>query len=116
MWEQDQTDLPNERLTGIFRRPLRCYSVRAFLVSEPVMSFTELTSTMNTIQISRRQKSCGDNHHLWNNHGTWWLHCTIHLPDFTKSRLRKNLRTSDVRTARQLRDRILADNSTALAA
>jgi hypothetical protein len=72
--------------------------------------------TMKTQEISRRQKSRGANHHLWNNHGTWWLHCTIHLPDFTKWRLRKNLRTSDVRTARQLRDRILADKSTALAA
>lgn len=67
-------------------------------------------------EISRRQKSRGLNHHLWNNNGTWWLHCTIHLPDFTKWRLRKNLRTSDVETARQLRDRILADKSTALAA
>lgn len=71
---------------------------------------------MNPHEISRRQKSCGPNHHLRNNHGTWWLHCTIHLPDSTKWRLRKNLRTSDVRAARQLRDRILADNSTALTA
>lgn len=71
---------------------------------------------MKSYEISRRQKYRGPDHHLWNNHGTWWLHCTIHLPDFTKRRRRKNLRTSDVRTARQLRDRILADNSNALAA
>jgi hypothetical protein len=62
----------------------------------------------NPIAISRRQKADSPNHHLWNNHGTWWLHCTIHLPDFTKWRLRKNLRTSDVRAARKVRDRILA--------
>lgn len=60
------------------------------------------------IAISRRQKRVGPNHHLWNNHGTWWLHCTLHLPDFTKWRLRRNLRTSDVHEARQFRDRILA--------
>ena len=23
------------------------------------------------------------NHHLWNNNGTWWLHYTEHLPDYT---------------------------------
>lgn len=66
---------------------------------------------MKSYEISRRQKSRGDNHHLWNNNGTWWLHSTIHLPDFTKRRLRKNLRTSDVRTARQLRDRILTGDT-----
>lgn len=67
------------------------------------------------IVISRRQKSSGPNHHLWNNHGTWWLHCTLHLPDFTKWRLRRNLRTSDLHTARQLRDRILRGTPTELA-
>jgi hypothetical protein len=69
----------------------------------------------NPVSISRRQKPDGDNHHLWNNHGTWWLHCTIHLPDFTKWRLRRNLRTTDVQTARQLRDRILMENPANLA-
>jgi hypothetical protein len=69
------------------------------------------TTSMNsaTIAISRRLKTTGPNHHLWNNHGTWWFHSTVHLPDFTKWRLRKNLRTSDVQTARLLRDRILAE-------
>jgi hypothetical protein len=65
--------------------------------------------------VSRRQKPRGNDHHLWNNHGTWWLHCTIHLPDFTKGRLRRNLRTSDLEKARQLRDRILMENPTDLA-
>ncbi len=69
----------------------------------------------DSIEISRRQKTDGPNHHLWNNHGTWWLHCTIHLPDFTKWRLRRNLRTSDVEAARQLRDRILMENPADLA-
>jgi hypothetical protein len=33
------------------------------------------------------------NHHLWNNNGTWWCHYTLHLPDFTKRRVRKSLET-----------------------
>jgi hypothetical protein len=65
--------------------------------------------------VSRRQKTTHPNHHLWNNNGTWWLHCTIHLQDFTKWRLRKNLRTTDVREARQLRDHILSGNPADLA-
>jgi hypothetical protein len=69
----------------------------------------------NPIAISRRQKASGPDHHLWNNHGTWWLHCTIHLPDFTKKRLRKNLQTADAQTARKVRDRILAGDPAGLA-
>jgi hypothetical protein len=45
----------------------------------------------------------------------WWLHCTIHMPDFTEWRLLRNLRTSDVQTARHLRDRILMGNPANLA-
>ena len=26
------------------------------------------------------------NHHLWNNHGTWWLHYTVHPTPHTKRR------------------------------
>ena len=46
-------------------------------------------------------------HHLWNNHGTWWLHYTVHLPDFTTRRIRKNLYTHDLGRARTLRDEVL---------
>lgn len=66
---------------------------------------------MNTIAapvISRRQKLAGPNHHLWNNHGTWWFHGTLHLPDYTSRRVRVNLRTDDLSSARRHRDSILA--------
>ena len=33
------------------------------------------------------------NHHLWWNNGTWWLHATVHRPDYTKQRLRLPLET-----------------------
>jgi hypothetical protein len=47
-------------------------------------------------------------HHLWNNNGTWWCHLTIHLPGFTKERVRISLETHDVSEAKQLRDSLLA--------
>lgn len=59
-------------------------------------------------KLSCRQKAAGPNHHLWNNHGTWWFHGTLHLPDFTAERMRVNLHTRDIEAARTLRDRILA--------
>ena len=46
-------------------------------------------------------------HHLWNNNGTWWVHYTEHLPDHTKRRVRRSLRTSDSSIARVLRDSLL---------
>jgi hypothetical protein len=47
-------------------------------------------------------------HHLWNNNGTWWCHLTVHLPGFTKERVRFSLETQDVSEAKELRDSLLA--------
>ena len=44
------------------------------------------------------------NHHLWNNHGTWFLHYTVHPTPFTKERIRRSLGTKDIRVARERRD------------
>jgi hypothetical protein len=63
--------------------------------------------------LSRRQKSVGPDHHLWNNHGGWWFHGTEHRPDGSARRIRVNLRTRDVSRARELRDRILARHGAA---
>jgi len=63
---------------------------------------------INQPQISRRQKNDGPNHHLWNNHGTWWLHVTFHLPDGTAKRHRTNLKTRSLAEARGKRDRLIA--------
>ena len=43
-------------------------------------------------------------HHLYLNNGTWWIHYTIHLPDFTTRRMRESLQTRDVMEARLRRD------------
>lgn len=58
--------------------------------------------------LSARQKPARENHHLWNNHGTWWFHGTEHRPDGTAARIRLNLRTRNQSDARRKRDRILA--------
>jgi len=63
--------------------------------------------------ISRRQKTTHPNHHLWLNHGSWWFHGTFHLPDGTAERVRANLRTRSLATARCRRDFILTRNDTA---
>jgi hypothetical protein len=44
------------------------------------------------------------NHHLWNNHGTWFLHYTVHPTPVTKERIRRTLGTRDIRIARDRRD------------
>ena len=48
------------------------------------------------------------NHHLWNNHGTWFLHYTIHPTAFTKERVRRSLGTKDLALARERRDSFFA--------
>ena len=68
----------------------------------------DITMTIATPILSRRQKTAGPNHHLWNNHGGWWFHCTFHLPDGTAERVRVNLKTDDLSSARMRRDSILA--------
>ncbi len=51
-----------------------------------------------------RVRTENPNHHLWNNHGTWFLHYTVHPTPFTKERIRRSLGTKDVRVARERRD------------
>ena len=51
-----------------------------------------------------RVRAENPNHHLWNNHGTWFLHYTVHPTPFTKERIRRSLGTKDVRVARDRRD------------
>jgi hypothetical protein len=53
-----------------------------------------------------RVRENNPDHHLWNNNGTW-CHYTEHLPDYTKRRVRRSLRTADRAVARFLRDSVL---------
>jgi hypothetical protein len=51
-----------------------------------------------------RVRAENPNHHLWNNHGTWFLHYTVHPTPFTKERIRRSLGTKDIVVARERRD------------
>lgn len=51
--------------------------------------------------------SSNPNHHLWNNHGWWWMKYTIHTR-LTKERKLLNLLTRDVEAARRSRDQVLS--------
>jgi hypothetical protein len=58
-----------------------------------------------TLAVRVNQKN--PDHHLWNNNGTWWSHFTLHLPDFTKVRIRQSLETKELTLARARRDALL---------
>ena len=61
--------------------------------------------------LSLRTHPRNPNHHLWWNNGTWWLHATVHRPDYTKQRLRLPLETRNIHLARRQRDTVLASLS-----
>lgn len=43
------------------------------------------------------------NHHLWANHGWWWIHYVVHRGN-RKERIRRSLQTRDLDVARRRRD------------
>ena len=69
-----------------------------------------------TPSASIRIRAENPNHHLWNNHGTWFLHYTIHPTPFTKERIRRSLGTKDLDAARRRRDNLFATLGRAAAA
>src|ERR1035441_10869757 len=73
----------------------------------PQRSSRTMTSTAEHTGI--RIAADNPNHHLWNNHGTWFLHYTVHPTPFTKERIRRSLGTKDLAAARRRRDRLFAD-------
>jgi hypothetical protein len=69
-------------------------------------SHKEKSRTMSAIThlLGIRVRTENPNHHLWNNHGTWFLHYTVHPTPYTKERVRRSLGTKDLATARARRD------------
>ena len=59
-----------------------------------------------------RVRAENPNHHLWNNHGTWFLHYTVHPTPFTKERIRRSRGTKDIQVARERRDSFFAHLAT----
>ena len=68
---------------------------------------SRIMTTINNVP-SIRVRSDNPNHHLWNNHGTWFLHYTIHPTPYTKERIRRSLGTKDLEVARERRDSFFA--------
>ena len=58
-----------------------------------------------TLAVRVNQKN--PDHHIWDNHGVWWCHLTLHLPNFTKVRIRQSLETKELTLARARRDALL---------
>ena len=65
--------------------------------------------SVSTASLSLRILSSNPLHHLWNNNGTWWVHYTLHLPDYTAKRVRRSLRTREVDEAIRRRDDLLQE-------
>lgn len=64
--------------------------------------------TPDHLHLALRRRPGNADHHLWNNHGTWWCHFTLKRPSGASIRKRVSLKTADLETARHRRDRILA--------
>ena len=65
-------------------------------------------STRHQMKLSIRTNRENPNHHLWNNHGTWFVHYVIHPTPITKERVRRSLQTKSLEEARQRRDAVLS--------
>lgn len=57
--------------------------------------------------LSIRIDAANPDHHLWNNHGTWWCHYTLHRGE-RKQRCRVSLETRVLEEARARRDALFA--------
>ncbi|MBI5363116.1 MAG: hypothetical protein HZA53_08045 [Planctomycetes bacterium] len=57
--------------------------------------------------LSIRIDAANPDHHLWNNHGTWWCHYTLHRGGL-KRRRRVSLETRVIEEARARRDALFA--------
>ena len=67
-----------------------------------------LTGVLASRQGREVLESENPDHHLWNNHGTWWCHFTVHRSDCTKARIRRSTGARRREEARQIRDFIFA--------
>lgn len=74
--------------------------------SPPPGAFPSLNAMHpTTLNLAIRIDPSNPDHHLWNNHGVWWCHYTLHRGDL-KRRVRLNLGVRDVASARELRDEL----------
>ena len=77
---------------------------RASFIDATMINTNDTSALRAPAKLSIRISELNRLHHLWNNNGTWWLHYTVHLADFTKRRVRRSLRTQDLELAIRRRD------------
>ena len=68
-----------------------------------------------TPTLSIRIDEQNPNHHMWLNHGWWWVHYVVHRGN-RKERIRRSLQTRDLDAARRKRDELFARVRAAAAA
>ncbi|MEM7699779.1 MAG: hypothetical protein AAF236_15400 [Verrucomicrobiota bacterium] len=98
------TIVPLLRQAAALDQP-NCISIMTYL------DLIEVASGCPTSSLSKLVRNRGaesQDHHLWNNRGTWWCHFTLHHPDFTSQRIRLSLKTRDLGEARERRDELFA--------
>ena len=66
---------------------------------------------MDFQELSIRTNKTNENHHLWNNNGTWFIHYTVYPTAVTKRRVRHSLQTRSLTKARRLRDELFQEYS-----
>lgn len=59
---------------------------------------------MGPARLSIRTRADNPRHHLWDNHGVWWIHYTLNTADGRIRRVRRSLRTKDPAEAARRRD------------
>jgi len=103
--KEGRTKNAPEDETDLMPRSVFCFQN---LVREPANHRSSRIMTALAKLAGLRVDAENPNHHLWDNHGTWFLHYTIHPTPFTKERIRRSLGTKDVRIARERRDNFFA--------
>jgi hypothetical protein len=63
--------------------------------------------TKHHLHLATRRTDHNPNHHLMNNHGTWWIRFTLRSTAGESIRPAYSLKTPDLESARRKRDRIL---------
>ena len=103
--KEGRTKNAPEDETDLMPRSVFCFQT---LMREPANHRSSRIMTSLTKLPGLRVDAENPNHHLWDNHGTWFLHYTIHPTPLTKERIRRSLGTKDVRIARERRDNFFA--------
>jgi hypothetical protein len=111
--KEGRTKNAPEDETDLMPRSVFCFPT---LMREPANHRSSRIMTSLAKLPSLRVDAENPNHHLWDNHGTWFLHYTIHPTPFTKERIRRSLGTKDVRIARERRDNFFSTLANAAAA